>query len=169
MCGIWAIFGSDNNNADILKNVFRVAHRGMKSFRVCNLPQLSNCVLGFHQSRTTAAQNDGMQPMALKQFPHLTLLCDGVIYNYKQLQKEFSFSYESNSECEVILHLYNTLGAEKTCQLLDGVFAFAIIDVIKKQVVLSRDTFGVRPLFQVKTSSGVFGICSEAKVRSYIR
>lgn len=64
---------------------------------------------------------------------------------------------------EVIIHLYNKFGAKRTAQLLDGVFAFCIVDAEKDQVHLGRDTFGVRPMFTINTSSGRFGVASEAK------
>lgn len=64
---------------------------------------------------------------------------------------------------EVIIHLYNKFGAKKTAQLLDGVFAFCIVDTEKDQVHLGRDTFGVRPMFAITTSEGQLGVASEAK------
>ena len=64
---------------------------------------------------------------------------------------------------EVIIHLYHKFGAKKTAQLLDGVFAFCIVDAEKNQVHIGRDTFGVRPMYRILTSSGQMGISSEAK------
>ena len=64
---------------------------------------------------------------------------------------------------EVITHLYNEFGAKKTAQLLDGVFAFCIVDTQKNQIHIGRDTFGVRPMFTVTTNAGQLGVSSEAK------
>ena len=64
---------------------------------------------------------------------------------------------------EVILHLYHRFGAKKTAQLLDGVFAFIIVDTENSQVHLGRDTFGVRPMFVLQPKTGELGVCSEAK------
>ena len=50
---------------------------------------------------------------------------------------------------EVILHMYNKFGIERTLQELDGVFAVTILDTKKQQFHLGRDTFGVRPMFTV--------------------
>uniref|UniRef100_F6VKS9 Asparagine synthetase [glutamine-hydrolyzing] n=2 Tax=Ciona intestinalis TaxID=7719 RepID=F6VKS9_CIOIN len=162
MCGIWAIFGCNYDAVDLYTAALRVSHRGPDNFRICNLSQLRNCVLAFHRLQIVGGSG-GMQPMTLKQYPHLTLLCNGEIYNYKQLQEEFGFSYESDSDCEVIVHLYNQFGIKKASQLLDGVFAFLIIDTANNSVLLSRDTFGVRPLFYDVTKNNILGVCSEVK------
>ena len=54
-------------------------------------------------------------------------------------------------------------GIEKTLQLLDGVFAITVFDTEKAQVHIGRDTFGVRPMFTIRPSTGELGVCSEAK------
>ena len=55
------------------------------------------------------------------------LLCNGEIYNYKELCRKYNITCKSNSDCEV-LHLYKMFGIHKAAQLLDGVFAFIIFD-----------------------------------------
>uniref|UniRef100_UPI0002B8CFF0 asparagine synthetase [glutamine-hydrolyzing]-like n=1 Tax=Ciona intestinalis TaxID=7719 RepID=UPI0002B8CFF0 len=139
MCGIWAIFGCNYDAVDLYTAALRVSHRGPDNFRICNLSQLRNCVLAFHRLQIVGGSG-GMQ-----------------------LQEEFSFSYESGSDCEVIVHLYNKFGIKKASQLLDGVFAFLIIDTANNSVLLSRDTFGVRPLFYDVTKNNILGVCSEVK------
>lgn len=64
---------------------------------------------------------------------------------------------------EIILHLYNKGGIEQTASLLDGVFAFILLDTANKKVFLGRDTYGVRPLFRAMTEDGFLAVCSEAK------
>ena len=64
---------------------------------------------------------------------------------------------------EIILHLYNKFGMEKTMQLLDGVFAVSIFDLKLGQFHIGRDTFGVRPLFTLQPKSGQLAVCSEVK------
>lgn len=82
---------------------------------------------------------------------------------YFKLAEEHGFAYETYSDVECILHLYQTFGIEKCVKGLDGVFAFCIVDVEKKKVLLGRDPYGVRPLFKLTTPGGVLAICSEAK------
>lgn len=61
------------------------------------------------------------------------------------------------------MHLYKNFGIEKTVKNLDGVFAFCIVDIPEKRVLLARDPYGVRPMFRLTTPDGILGICSEAK------
>jgi len=53
----------------------------------------------------------------------------------------------TNSDCEVIIHLYEKYGIEYTINSLDGVFAFILIDNDINKIFIGRDQFGVRPLF----------------------
>lgn len=62
-----------------------------------------------------------------------------------------------------MIHLYQMLGAEAMVKQLDGVFAFCILDVVNRKVILGRDTYGIRPLFRFQTDEGFLGVCSEAK------
>ena len=64
---------------------------------------------------------------------------------------------------EVILHLYDKGGIEQPISMLDGVFAFVLLDTANKKVFLGRDTYGVRPLFKAMTEDGFLAVCSEAK------
>jgi asparagine synthase (glutamine-hydrolysing) len=108
----------------------------------------------------------GMQPMRVKKLPHLYLLYNGEIYNHKQTEEKYDFDVMTKCDGEVILHLYDKFGAEKTAQMLDGVFAFCIIDTKRKEIHLGRDTFGVRPMFTLKgkgSKKGVLALCSEMK------
>lgn len=47
--------------------------------------------------------------------------------------------------------------------LLDGVFAFILLDTANRKVFLGRDTYGVRPLFKLHLDAGFLAVCSEAK------
>jgi len=105
----------------------------------------------------------GQQPLRIYELPHLHLLYNGELYNYKELGEEHDIKFTTKVDGEVALHLYHKFGMEKTAQLLDGVFAMIIFDTEKGEVHMARDTFGVRPLFTVKGASGELGACSEVK------
>ena len=85
--------------------------------------------------------------MAVPTYPHLRLLYNGEIYNCRDLGRQYDFKYKTHSDGEVILHLYARFGAKVTAEMLDGVFAFCIVDTRARKVYLGRDIFGVRPLF----------------------
>lgn len=76
-------------------------------------------------------------------------ICNGELYNWKELAKEYDFEHllTSSSDSEILPHLIHKLGLEKTCSLLDGVFAFCVINQNEKKILVGRDTFGVRPMF----------------------
>jgi asparagine synthase (glutamine-hydrolysing) len=88
------------------------------------------------------------------------MVCNGEIYNHQKLKDEYEIKTNSNSDCEVILHLYNLIGFKKTIQLLDGVFAIILID--GDIVYSARDAIGVRSMY-IGYSSGVYGFASELK------
>ena len=87
---------------------------------------------------------------------NVTLICNGEIYNYKELFNEMNIQPTTNSDCEVILHLYIHYGIKQTLMLLDGYFSFIIYDFrtskSEPQLVVARDPFGVRPLYILDNS-----------------
>lgn len=162
MCGIWALFGYDSHDVKLFKSAMKITCRGPDNFHFQNINLLPNCMLGFH--RLCIVDNiAGMQPMRLVQYPHLTLICNGEIYNFERLKKLFGFNFESACDCEVILHLYEKFGPEEMCKHMDGVFALCVVDTRSKRITIARDTYGVRPMFTFTTETGKIGLCSEAK------
>ncbi|XP_027704675.1 asparagine synthetase [glutamine-hydrolyzing] [Vombatus ursinus] len=162
MCGIWALFGSDESLPAQCLSAMRIAHRGPDAFRFENVRGFTNCCFGFHRLAVVDPVS-GMQPLRLQKFPSLWLCYNGEIYNHRQLQKHFGFEYQTQVDGEILLHLYNRGGIEQTAPMLDGVFAFILLDTANRKVFLGRDTFGVRPLFKVLTDEGFLAVCSEAK------
>ena len=81
-----------------------------------------------------------------------------------QLKDEFGLDYYTKCDVEVLTHLYATQGVEGVCQQLDGVFAFCLLDVEKRKILVGRDPYGVRPLFKCTSSTGQFAVASECKV-----
>ena len=164
MCGIWAIFGIPEYSKYACY-AMKISQRGPDVFRMETIPHFENCCVAFHR---LAIVDDlyGMQPMRIKALPHLYLIYNGEIYNHKEVGKQFDFDYFTRCDGEVILHLYDKFGVEKMAQMLDGVFAFCVIDTKKKQVHIGRDTFGIRPLFTLSVegkSTGILAVSSEAK------
>ncbi|XP_069585467.1 asparagine synthetase [glutamine-hydrolyzing] [Ranitomeya imitator] len=162
MCGIWALFGSDECLSVQCLSAMKIAHRGPDAFRFENVNGFTNCCFGFHRL-AIVDQLYGMQPLRVKKFPYLWLCYNGEIYNYKQLEKHLGFEYQTMVDGEVILHLYSKYGIEQTAALLDGVFAFILLDTANKKVFIGRDSYGVRPLFKLLTDDGFLAVCSEAK------
>ncbi|HIP37699.1 MAG TPA: asparagine synthase (glutamine-hydrolyzing) [Crocinitomix sp.] len=78
----------------------------------------------------------------------IVIVFNGEIYNYKELKKKYlkDTVFNTNSDTEVILKLYEKYGA-KSFQYLDGMYAFSIYDKAKNKVFIARDFFGEKPLY----------------------
>lgn len=162
MCGIWALFGSDECLSTQCTSAMKIAHRGPDAFRFENVNGFTNCCFGFHRL-AIVDQLYGMQPLRVKKFPYLWLCYNGEIYNHVTLKDQFDFEYQTSVDGEVLLHLYNRFGVQKMASLLDGVFAFILLDTANRKIFIGRDTYGVRPLFKLLTDDGFLAVCSEAK------
>lgn len=90
----------------------------------------------------------GDQPIFNKD-SSLVLLCNGEIYNYRELRRTLTqkgYTFRTNSDVEVLVHLYEDEGIDLLSKL-NGQFAFVIYDRRKRELFLARDHFGVNPLF----------------------
>jgi asparagine synthase (glutamine-hydrolysing) len=88
----------------------------------------------------------GHQPM---QDEHLTIVFNGEIYNYKELKstlQHYGYQFRSNSDTEVILKAYLHWG-EDAFEYFNGMFALALWDEKKQQIILARDHAGIKPLY----------------------
>jgi len=94
----------------------------------------------------------------------LVLLCNGEIYNYRELRntlQQKGHVFSTNSDVEVLLHLYEDEGVN-FLNRLNGQFAFVIYDRKQKTLFLARDHFGIIPLFYA-VMDGTFIFGSEIK------
>src|SRR3984893_70877 len=106
--------------------------------------------VGFGHRRLTIIDlsERGAQPMAS---PHgkLVVTFNGEIYNYRQLRSSLEargYDFRSQSDTEVLLHLYAEMGAAMVNELR-GMFAFALWDADKGGLLLARDPYGIKPLY----------------------
>ena len=98
----------------------------------------------------------GAQPMQTAD-GRLVITFNGEIYNYRALRRELEtrgYTFRSDSDTEVLLHLYADLG-EKMLRELRGMFAFGIWDAQEQQLLLARDPYGIKPLYYVDDGSTV--------------
>jgi len=165
MCGIWCLFGNDPDCpvSKLLDSANLIQHRGPDCFRFENVNHYDNCCFGFHRLAIVDDIN-GMQPMRLLVKPHIWLTYNGEIYNYKRLEKQFKFDYQTDCDGEALIHLYDRGGIDFMASQLDGVFNFCLLDTKAKKVFLGRDTYGVRPGFHYfDEQKGLMAACSEVK------
>jgi len=100
------------------------------------------------------------QPMTDRQLG-LTLVFNGVIYNYPELRRELiakGYGFRSDGDTEVILKAYHAWG-EACVERLHGIFAFALWDGEQRRLFLARDRLGIKPLYYA-ASAGVFRFAS---------
>ena len=147
-------------------------HRGPESTETAIY---NNLLLGFHRLAINGLDDISNQPIIINK---KALICNGEIYNYKSLYNQLNIVPKTNSDCEIILHMYEKFGIKQTLNMLDGVFAFVLYDFSStpNKIYIARDPFGVRPLYTLtqtsdKTSDNytpVYGFASELKCLSNI-
>ena len=149
MCGIFALFNQYNNkNQQIDKKVYlnfmKGETRGPESHNLVYLDNI-NSYIGFHRLAINGFNDSkSEQPFHIN---NIYLICNGEIYNHQELCNVLKITPHSRSDCEIILHMYQKLGMEQTLQMIDGVFAFILIDQNTNYIYVCRDTYGIRPLF----------------------
>ncbi len=165
MCGIagtWKWQRDRLHDAAFDAFIDALAHRGPDGRGVWK-NELADIRLGHRRLAILDISDAGKQPMQSKSGRYW-ITFNGEIYNYIELKKELESLgsvFVSNSDTEVILEAYEMWG--EACQLkFNGMWAFAIWDDKKQILFLSRDRFGVKPLYYIQCTTG-FAFASETK------
>jgi asparagine synthase (glutamine-hydrolysing) len=159
MCGIFLV-SSDQPEEAIKLSFQKITHRG-PDFSI--LEQIDKDLwLGFHRLSIMDLSSRGNQPFKRND---LSLICNGEIYNYKEIKSDFfdSYAFRSTSDCEIILPLISQYGLDKACNYLDGEFSFVGYDQKEKKIFAARDPMGIRPLFYGYSTKNSICFASEAK------
>lgn len=116
-----------------------------------------------HERLAIVDPTSGKQPL-FSEDKKLVLAANGEIYNHMELRKQFEgkYSFQTKSDCEVILALYKEKGASFLDEL-NGIFGFAIYDVEKDEYFIARDHLGIIPLYIGWDKHGTFYVASELK------
>ena len=181
MCGIFALFHLLSNKQlaskynSIEEQYYKGRNRGPEYSTLNTIND--NILFGFHRLAINGLDDKSNQPIAVD---GIYLICNGEIYNYKNIYNMLDISPITNSDCESIIHLYKKYGIEYTLQMLDGVFAFALYDSNINRCFVARDPFGVRPLYMgiegdnmivyaslLKQISGICTTCKNFKAGTY--
>lgn len=147
MCGICGYINSDREkitDADILRRMTQTLyHRGPDGEGYYRGPGVA---LGMRRLSIIDIEG-GNQPI-FNERKTLALICNGEIYNYKELRDTLikkGHQFSSHSDVEVIVHLYEDHGVE-ALKYLRGMFALALWDGDKGELFLARDRLGIKPL-----------------------
>lgn len=148
MCGIFGLLNNKQTFDDkLIKTAFdKGANRGPEDTKLAHYSE--KLILGFKRLAINGLNTSSSQPMTIG---GVTLICNGEIYNYKELYAMMGISPTTGSDCEVIIRMYKKYGFEYTIYMLDGVFALMLLDESDMSIDpvfhVARDPFGVRPLY----------------------
>ena len=177
MCGIFALLNNINtqllNNTIIEEQFYKGKQRGPEYSKL-EYNYLKMCI-GFHRLAINGLNIQSNQPIV---YEDIILICNGEIYNYKNLYANMNVSPTTDSDCEVIIHLYLKYGIEQTLIMLDGEYSFLLFDnrinsERLNNIYIARDPFGVRPLYQLyninknQNLNNLYGFASELKCLEY--
>ena len=145
MCGITGTYGG---NTKLIKNACEaIKHRGPDDSGYFINDQL-NIALGHQRLSILELSSLGHQPM-ISQNNNVVIVFNGEIYNFIEIKLELEqdgFVFKSHSDTEVLLSLYLKYGKEMLPKL-NGIFAFAILDINAETLFVARDALGVKPLY----------------------
>ena len=163
MCGIAGIYSLKNKTSlteDILlKMVSILQHRGPDETGI----YLDNAIGIANARLSIIGLDDGTQPLC-NEDSTLWIVYNGETFNYIELKEELiqrGHRFSTHSDTEVILHLYEEYGP-RCLEKINGEFAIAIWDSVKKELFLARDRVGIKPLFFTR-AKGKFLFASEIK------
>jgi asparagine synthase (glutamine-hydrolysing) len=154
MCGITGIIGFDNtiriNETTLRSMASYLKYRGPdKEGYYINQDNHFQLALAHRRLRIIDLSEKANQPMR-SHSGNSIIVFNGEIYNYRELkcllQKEGG-NFNSDSDTEVILVAYELWGINKCLKMIEGMFAFAICDLRKQELIIARDRFGEKPLY----------------------
>ena len=174
MCGIFGLLNNNDINIDDINNQFLKGKQRGPEFSKLETNYMK-MVLGFHRLAINGLNTESNQPLVIN---NVILICNGEIYNYKLLYEYLGVNPTTDSDCEVIIHLYLKYGIEQTLIMLDGVFSFILYDNrlspdLNNKLYVARDPLGVRPLYYLKNKNknkdlhNLYGFASELKCLEY--
>ncbi len=158
MCSIIGYCGKPFRYKDFSEGFARTVSRGPDDTQIITAGQ---GVLGFHRLSIMGLHPEGMQPFQLH---GNALVCNGEIYGFEKFRKELEgeHTFVSDSDCEVLLPLYEKYGVDMF-SMLDAEFACILYDAKKDQFVAARDPIGIRPLYYGYDDNGIIIFASEPK------
>lgn len=163
MCGIAGILSErkDVESASLQKMADALAHRGPDGQGIW---VNETAQVGFAHRRLAIIDLSNAAAQPMHYLNRYTIVYNGEIYNYIELREQLiklGYHFATKSDTEVILAAYHQYGTG-CFNMLDGMFAFAIWDSEREELVAVRDRFGEKP-FYYSNYNGVFSFASEMK------
>lgn len=158
VCGIFGFNWNDKTLLQKMSSVLKYRGPDYTGFYEDN-----SISLGHNRLSIIDTSKSGNQPI-FNEDETVLVICNGEIYNYKEFKNDLlskGHIFKTNSDSEVLVHLYEEYGISFIRQL-NGIFSFAIYDLTKKKIILARDHIGVKPLYYYHQKSE-FIFASELK------
>lgn len=144
MCGIAGIINYQENDAEKMKNA--LLHRGPDEQSIYYYQNLTL----VHTRLAIQDINHGKQPMHYQDY---AIIFNGEIYNHLELRQSLpEFQFLTQSDTETLLYLYIKY-QQRMFAMLDGMFAFAILNKKDNQIIMARDRCGKKPLYYYQDAS----------------
>ena len=162
MCGISGRFNLDGRPVTVNEIVAMrdiLVHRGPDDAGI-----FIDGAIGLGHRRLSIIDLEGGRQPISNEDGTVTVVFNGEIYNFDELRRELvgrGHSFSTRSDTEVIVHLYEEVGAE-CVQRFRGMFAFALWDAKRMQLLLARDRLGVKPLYYAQVDGSLL-FASEIK------
>ena len=163
MCGIVCAFDlkekTEKLRPQLLEMSKKIRHRGPDWSGIYS----DKKVIMTHERLAIVDPASGKQPL-FSEDKKLILAANGEIYNHRELKKQLddSYNFQTASDCEVILALYQKKGVN-FIEEMNGIFGFALYDVKKDEYFIARDHMGIIPLYIGWDKNGTFYVASELK------
>jgi asparagine synthase (glutamine-hydrolysing) len=146
MCGICGYAGIDNHTL-VERMTAMMGHRGPDDSGIFTD---GNVALG-HRRLSVIDISGGHQPMSSRDGSHV-ICFNGEIYNFRELREELAAegsTFTTDCDTEVLLRMIETHG-ERALARLNGMFAFAVYDRSRNELMLARDRLGIKPLYYLE-------------------
>ncbi|NCA92925.1 asparagine synthase B [bacterium] len=159
MCSIMGYIGDSITVEEFKKGFAKTVSRGPDMSEIF---REDNVILGFHRLAIMGLNPKGMQPFY---YNDNVVVCNGELYGFRTLKNDLiskGYRFESESDCELLLPLYNEHGLDMF-NMLDAEFALIIYDKSSHSLIAARDPIGIRPLYYGYDEAGKIIFASEAK------
>lgn len=163
MCSIFGVLDIKSDPVELRKKALEMSrlmrHRGPDWSGI----YATDRAILAHERLSIVDVNNGAQPLYNAAHTHI-LAVNGEIYNHQELRRQLKDKYEfqTDSDCEVILALYQEKGVDFLDEL-QGMFAFILYDSVHNRYLLSRDHIGIIPMYTGHDEHGNFYVASEMK------